>query len=258
MAEAAPLLPVSQTTPLLSNPAARAFLSKISEGAKNAMLYKRPWLELVDHKTFSKPESLAEAAARIRKNWSFFRINYMILLCAVMGCSLVSHPVSLLLLMVALGGWLFLYFFRSEPLVLYNRHFTDKEILWTLTFISIAVVFLTDVVSLMISATMVGLAIVCAHGAFRAPQDLFLQEQPGMPGSKSFSSNTAATHFISTSNANEVHERSDGMHMYVFNGNVKFKVGREKVAGQSMVKERPRGVCNGCAVRPSCRVVAEL
>lgn len=29
----------------------------------------------------------------------------------------------------------------------------------------------------MISALLVGLAIVCAHGAFRVPEDLFLDEQ---------------------------------------------------------------------------------
>jgi hypothetical protein len=30
---------------------------------------------------------------------------------------------------------------------------------------------------LLISALMVGLAIVCAHGAFRVPEDLFLDDQ---------------------------------------------------------------------------------
>lgn len=42
---------------------------------------------------------------------------------------------------------------------------------------TIVVVFLTSVGSVMISALLVGLAIVCAHGAFRVPEDLFLDEQ---------------------------------------------------------------------------------
>ncbi|GLJ48080.1 hypothetical protein SUGI_1015160 [Cryptomeria japonica] len=175
MAATAPILPLSQM-PLLSSPEARVFFSKISESAKNAVYNRRPWAELVDHNTFSKPESLAEAAARIRKNWSYFRINYTILLSVTVAFSLVSHPISLFLLMVLLGGWLFLYFFRNGPLVLYNRHFSDTEILGVLTIMSFAVVFFTDVMSVVISAIMVGLAIVCAHGAFRSPEDLFLPE----------------------------------------------------------------------------------
>lgn len=43
--------------------------------------------------------------------------------------------------------------------------------------LTIFVVFLTAVGSLLISALMVGLAIVCAHGAFRVPEDLFLDDQ---------------------------------------------------------------------------------
>ncbi|KAG2326470.1 hypothetical protein Bca52824_009198 [Brassica carinata] len=49
------------------------------------------------------------------------------------------------------------------------------------------VVFLTDVGSVLVSAVMVGVALVCAHGVFwRAPEDLFLDEQE-----------TAATGFLS-------------------------------------------------------------
>lgn len=42
---------------------------------------------------------------------------------------------------------------------------------------TIIVVFLTSVGSLLISAVLVGLAVVCAHGAFRMPEDLFLDDQ---------------------------------------------------------------------------------
>ena len=42
---------------------------------------------------------------------------------------------------------------------------------------TIVVVFLTSVGSVIITAVLVGLAIVCAHGAFRVPEDLFLDDQ---------------------------------------------------------------------------------
>jgi len=38
------------------------------------------------------------------------------------------------------------------------------------------VVFLTSVGSLIFSALALGAAVVCAHGAFRVPEDLFLDE----------------------------------------------------------------------------------
>eukprot|EP01018_Ginkgo_biloba_P036539 Gb_20840 [translate_table: standard] len=196
-----PVLPVSQTplvaipsirtsqTPLVATPAARVFLSKLSEGAKTALYHRRPWLELVDRNAFSKPESLSEVTNRLRKNWNYFRINYLLLLSAVVAFSLFSHPVSLFILLVLLGAWIFLYFFRTEPLVLYNRSFSEREVLGIMTILTIVIIFLTDVGSLLISATMVGLAIVCLHGAFRAPEDLFLDEQEAAGGIMSFLGN---------------------------------------------------------------------
>lgn len=44
------------------------------------------------------------------------------------------------------------------------------------------VIFLTSVGSVLISALMIGLVIVGAHGAFRVPEDLFLDEQESASG----------------------------------------------------------------------------
>jgi hypothetical protein len=52
--------------------------------------------------------------------------------------------------------------------------------------LTIVIVFLTSVGSLLISALMVGLGIVCAHSAFRVPEDLFLDEQEPTVGFLSF------------------------------------------------------------------------
>lgn len=61
--------------------------------------------------------------------------------------------------------------------MVFNRTFSDRETLGILILSTIVVVFLTSVGSILISALMIGLAIVCAHGAFRAPEDLFLDDQ---------------------------------------------------------------------------------
>jgi hypothetical protein len=85
----------------------------------------------------------------------------------------------LLVLLGLLASWSFLYLFRpsDQPVVLFGRTFADRETLGILSLLTIFVVFLTSVGSLLISALMVGLAIVCAHGAFRVPEDLFLDDQ---------------------------------------------------------------------------------
>ncbi|KAJ8647658.1 hypothetical protein MRB53_000681 [Persea americana] len=195
---AAPPLPMStsqtsQSAPsqatITTTPAFRAFISRLSDSVRHSLSLRRPWLELLDRSSLSRPDSLSDAAARIRKNASYFRVNYLLLLASVLALSLLSHPFSLLLLLLLLSAWLFLYLFRPSepPLVLFGRTFSDRETLASLVVLTVVVVFLTSVGSLIISALMVGLAIVAAHGAFRMPEDLFLDDQePASTGLLSF------------------------------------------------------------------------
>ncbi|KAL2555792.1 PRA1 family protein [Forsythia ovata] len=78
-----------------------------------------------------------------------------------------------------LAAWIFLYLFRppDQPVIIAGRTFSDREILGILVVFTVVVVFLTSVGSLLISALLVGLAVVCAHGAFRMPEDFFLDDQ---------------------------------------------------------------------------------
>ncbi|KAL6541639.1 PRA1 protein B1 [Orobanche gracilis] len=180
---AIPTIPISnpqlESQPPIATHAFRTFLSRLSASIRHGLSQRRPWLELLDRSSFTRPESLTEAAYRIRKNFSYFRINYVSLLALSLAFSLLSHPFSLLVLLSLLAAWLFLYAFRpsDQPVVVAGRTFTDREILGILVVSTIVVVFLTSVGSLLISALLVGLAVVCAHGAFRMPEDLFLDEQ---------------------------------------------------------------------------------
>ncbi|KAK9189605.1 hypothetical protein WN943_018203 [Citrus x changshan-huyou] len=169
----------TQSQAPIATPAFRAFLSRLSSSIRYGFSQRRPWSELVDRTAMSRPDSLAEAYSRIRKNLSYFKVNYVTLLGLVLAFSLLSHPFSLLVLLCLLGAWIFLYLFRpsDQPVVLFGRTFSDRETLGALVVLTIVVVFLTSVGSLLISALMVGAAIVCAHGAFRVPEDLFLDEQ---------------------------------------------------------------------------------
>ncbi|KAI4306895.1 hypothetical protein L6164_030135 [Bauhinia variegata] len=189
-------VPGSQSQPPINTPAFRSFISRISSSLRHSFSQRRPWSELIDRTSMSRPESLAEAYSRIRKNFSYFRVNYITLLALVLAISLISHPFSLLVLLGLLASWAFLYLFRpsDQPLILFGRNFSDRETLGILVVLTVFVVFLTSVGSLLISALMVGLAMVCAHGAFRIPEDLFLDDQePTNTGFLSFLGGAASS-----------------------------------------------------------------
>ncbi|OVA07831.1 Prenylated rab acceptor PRA1 [Macleaya cordata] len=201
-----PTLPISnpqstipsggQSQPAIATPAFRAFISRLSDSVRHAFSQRRPWMELIDRSALNRPDSVSEAASRVRKNFSYFRINYFTLLASVLALSLLSHPFSLFVLLCLLASWLFLYIFRpsDQPLVFFGRTFSDRETLGILIVLTIVVVFLTSVGSLLISALMIGLAIVCVHGAFRVPEDLFLDDQePAATGFLSFLGGAASS-----------------------------------------------------------------
>ncbi|XP_050250849.1 PRA1 family protein B3-like [Quercus robur] len=198
-----PTLPISNsqtnstaTTQPITTPAFRAFISRLSSSIRHGFSQRRPWSELVDRTSMTRPESLTEAYSRIRKNLAYFRVNYLTFISLVLAFSLLSHPISLLVLLSLLAAWTFLYFFRpsNQPLVILGRTFSDRETLIGLSLLTVVVVFLTTVGSLLISALMVGFAIVCAHGAFKVPEDLFLDDQePANSGLLSFLGGAASS-----------------------------------------------------------------
>ncbi|XP_075490011.1 PRA1 family protein B4-like [Primulina tabacum] len=172
-----------------SSSAVRMLFAGISETVRSGLSNRRPWPELVDRSAFSKPESISEATLRIRKNYQYFRINYLTVVTAVLAISLLTNPFSLILLAGLLAAWMFLYLFRQSsdpPLVVFGRQFSDRETLLFLVISTVVVIFLTSVGSVLVSALMVGVAIVCAHGAFRVPEDLFLDEQEQSTGASGF------------------------------------------------------------------------
>ncbi|EAY76346.1 hypothetical protein OsI_04281 [Oryza sativa Indica Group] len=162
----------------LATPAFRLFVSRFSDTARRSLADRRPWTELVDRSAISKPDSLSEATSRLRRNLAYFRVNYAALVAFSLAASLLAHPFSLLVLLAILGGWCFLYVFRAsdQPVVLFGRTFTDRETLLGLVVASVLAFFMTSVASLIISGLLVGGAIVAVHGAFRVPEDLFLDD----------------------------------------------------------------------------------
>lgn len=163
-----------ESQPPVATPAFRSFINHITGLVRSGLSERRAWSELIDRTAFSKPESISDATTRIRKNYAYFRINYFTVVAAVIGVSLLTNPFSLLTLLGLLAAWLFRP--TEPPLVILGRTFSERETLGLLIVLSIIVVFLTSVGSILISALLVGTGIVCTHGAFRTPEDLFLDD----------------------------------------------------------------------------------
>ncbi|CAI9770766.1 unnamed protein product [Fraxinus pennsylvanica] len=155
-----------------------AYITTISDTLRSAVSRRRPWFELFDLSTISRPSSVSDATVRVRKNLSYFCANYATILAVVLALSLLSHPLSLLTLLSLISAWLFLYILRpaDQSLVIFNRTISHREALWILIAFTFSVIFFTNVGSLLMSSTLIGLGFVCIHGVFRDPEDLFLDD----------------------------------------------------------------------------------
>ncbi|XP_059306911.1 PRA1 family protein B4-like [Lycium ferocissimum] len=167
------------TTQITPTPAFRSFINHISTTIQTGFTNRKPWSELLDRSAFSKPESISDASLRIRRNYSYFRVNYLSILTLILAFSLITNPFSLLTLTALLAAWVFLYLFRPSdtPLVVFGREFSERETLGVLFVSTVVVIFLTSVGAVLVSALMVGVGVVCLHAAFRTPEDLFLDDQ---------------------------------------------------------------------------------
>ncbi|XP_071690041.1 PRA1 family protein B3-like [Rutidosis leptorrhynchoides] len=180
MAAPPPPIPITiQPNPPLATTALRSFFSRLTSSLRQSLSQNRPWFELIDQTAISRPDSFSDTTSRIRKNFSYFRVNYTTILAIIISISLLTHPFSLLILLSLLCSWIFLYLFRpsDHPVVIFGRTFSDRETLVLLILSTVIVVFLTNVGSVIISALLIGLMVLCVHGAFREPEDLFLDDQ---------------------------------------------------------------------------------
>ncbi|PWZ53464.1 PRA1 family protein B4 [Zea mays] len=174
--------PVEDPTALPS-PLAKAgeLVTRLREQGQVLIAARRPWGEVFRAPAFSKPPSLGEAIARMRRNTAYFRANYALAVLAVVAASLLWHPGTLFVLLFLCAAWFFLYFARpaqgGQPLRVLGMEFDDGSVLAALCGVTVIAMLFTSVGWNVVGSVMIGGALVSAHAALRTTDDLFLTEQ---------------------------------------------------------------------------------
>nr|CAB3493285.1 unnamed protein product [Digitaria exilis] len=160
---------------------AAELVTRFREQGQALIAARRPWAEVLRAQAFSKPPSLGDAFARMRRNTAYFRANYTLAVVAVVAASLLWHPGTLFALILLCAAWFFLYFARpaqsGQPLRIFGVEFDDGTVFALLCGVTVVAMLFTNVGWNVVGSVLVGAALVGAHAAFRTTDDLFLTEQ---------------------------------------------------------------------------------
>ncbi|KAK4853479.1 hypothetical protein QYF36_009804 [Acer negundo] len=160
-----------------------SLIIRAKEQIQTSLGEQRPWNEMIEMHSFNLPTTFNDSIQRIRTNVAFFRINYAIIVFSLLFITLLLTPVSFALLLLVLLLWLFLYFLRDNPLILFGRLIDDRVVIMVLFMATVAVLFLTNVTDNITVGLGVGLAVILAHGALRSTEDSFAGDDDSGVGS---------------------------------------------------------------------------
>ncbi|KAF3324399.1 PRA1 family protein F3-like protein [Carex littledalei] len=174
-------IPTSDDLPTSSAPSS-TFFSRARAQTSAFASTLRPWRELVDLTTFSRPYSYVDAKVRARRNLAHFRSNYALITLIILFVGLIYHPISMIVFLLIFTLWLFLYFGNENPIVVLGREIDDRIVLGFLFLITILGLVFTSVglnvlVCLVISALIIGV-----HASFRVHDDVYLDERESAQG----------------------------------------------------------------------------
>ncbi|GLU14352.1 hypothetical protein SLE2022_309280 [Rubroshorea leprosula] len=169
------------TIPTSSSPSGPStqleYLSRAKERIKEGLGTRRPWKLMFNLHSINLPGNFPDVVTRIKTNLAYFRMNYAIIVLIILFLSLLWHPISLIVFVVMMAAWLFLYFLRDEPLVVFNRTIDDRLVLIVLSILTIVFLFLTHATWNIVGSLLIGAAVVLVHAVFRRTDDLFLDEE---------------------------------------------------------------------------------
>ncbi|CAL5199988.1 unnamed protein product [Lathyrus oleraceus] len=169
------------TIPTSSSPPTNLeFITRAKERIKVGLGTRRPWKLMFNLRSFNLPSGFPDAVSRVKTNIGYFQMNYAIVILIVLFFSLIWHPISLIVFVALMAAWLFLYFLRDEPIVIFGRLVSDRVILVLMLILTVVLLLFTGAVLNILIAVLVGVVLVLLHAAFRNTHDLFLDQEEGL------------------------------------------------------------------------------
>ncbi|KAL8458505.1 hypothetical protein ACS0TY_035300 [Phlomoides rotata] len=153
------------------------YISRAKERIREGLATRRPWREIFDLHCYNFPKSFGDATGRVKKNFVYFTMNYALIVLVIVFFSLIWHPISMIVFIAMMAVWLFLYFLRDEPLVIFGRLITDKVVLIVLSIVTFGVLLLTGATWNILISVLVGLVVVLIHAAVRRTDNLVSDEE---------------------------------------------------------------------------------
>jgi hypothetical protein len=175
-------VPHYSSLPSPSNSTTPNFISRATTTTKSISVTRRPWEEVFALYSFTRPYSLGEANLRVKRNLNHFRVNYIMIILFILFLSLLWHPLSIIVFLIALIAWFFIYFFRDEPIVLFGRVIDDRVSAAVLAVVTVVALGFSGVWVNALVSVMIGVVVVLLHGAFRSTDDLYVDEHEGYDG----------------------------------------------------------------------------
>ncbi|OIW17178.1 hypothetical protein TanjilG_18133 [Lupinus angustifolius] len=172
-------IPTSPTSPS-SIPNNLNYITHATQTIKDGLGTRHPWNLMFNLHSFNVPSEIPSALSRIRYNVSFFCMNYAIVVLLTLFLSLLWRPISLIVFTLVMAAWLYLYFLRDQPLVLFGRIVDDHVVLVFMALVTVALLLLTHASVNILVGVSVGVVVMVVHATYRKVDDLYLDEEEGL------------------------------------------------------------------------------
>merc|ERR1739848_766506 len=144
----------------------KSFAHNTFTSTKGFVKTSKSWMEFFNVSTVTMPKNVGEAVSGTRKNWDYFRVNYIVCLVLTM---LVRSLYSFLLVVFLALCWSWVTWLRPNatgPLKVFGKEYQPMEqriILGVFSFVM--VFFFSNAFSALFTAGLCGVFIVVAHGS---------------------------------------------------------------------------------------------
>jgi len=142
------------------------FFSWKTERGKNL----RKWGSFMDRSKFSLPKP-THIPYRIKTNLSFFQTNYVIVFLILTLYCIITNPLFLLAILFCLGLYIYLFYWRSQPLKMGTHIVTDKEKTIFISLITLVLFYWASVGSTIFWLLGASLTIILLHALFFNPAE---------------------------------------------------------------------------------------